>query len=526
MDYIKECETLIDQAWHIFKEIPLGEKYLERLSSLKVRLHQPCVLAIAGKVKAGKSSFLNALIGENLAKVGDLETTATINKFSFGTPEDANRPVKVVWDDGSESYETLEFMNSLQGHDETTLKKASKISFLQYFVNNPLLRELTLVDTPGTGAVVSEHQEIAERFFNLREKHKSQTLKCTSEADAVVYLMGAVANVRDKSFLDDFKTNTEGGIPLNAIGVLSKVDIDTQLLDNRLEQAAYLANSLREQLSTVIPVSAGIFNIVQQYQPYFHQWERIFKSIPEDTFYKMMKSEKLFLLPQYSSIPIEQRKEIKSDIPWSIFRTIAITLVESADVASATKKLYEISNIKEVKRIINDFFFCRSKTIRCSRVLSELYSLCLKVQTLGIYGLRTENDKFKRWEKFLNDQSHSVVANELLQYLKSNHKDDNEINSLESKLSLSLKTTIEKLQGIISDADLDFQMLQLLQREKQLFSSEEYLELSQLFGQYTHDSQSHYDNSARAGYWRGEIYFITSNVKRHIIQHAIHKYSI
>lgn len=82
MNPIEESEKLINKAWDLFQEIPLGRGYLERLSALKVRLHQPCELAIAGKVKAGKSSFLNALIGENLAKVGDLETTATINRFA------------------------------------------------------------------------------------------------------------------------------------------------------------------------------------------------------------------------------------------------------------------------------------------------------------------------------------------------------------------------------------------------------------------------------------------------------------
>lgn len=105
MNYIEESEKLINTAWSLFQEIPLGRSFLEQLSSLKLRLHQPCELAIAGKVKAGKSSFLNALIGEDLAKVGDLETTATINRFCYGKPENPSRPVKVVWDDGTSTYE-------------------------------------------------------------------------------------------------------------------------------------------------------------------------------------------------------------------------------------------------------------------------------------------------------------------------------------------------------------------------------------------------------------------------------------
>lgn len=264
MNPIEDSEKLIETAWSLFENIPFGRRYLEQLSDLKVRLHQPCELAIAGKVKAGKSSFLNVLIGEELAKVGDTETTATINRFCYGKPEFPDRPVKVVWDDGNVTYETQDFMNNLQGRGRDVLKVASKIDYLEYHIEHPMLRELILVDTPGTGAVVDEHQDVAEMYFNLREKHKQQTRVCTSHADAVVYLMGAVPNIRDKSFLDDFKSSTADGMPLNAIGVLSKVDIDATLLADRVEQANYLADCLKQQLTTVIPVSAGLCKAIQE----------------------------------------------------------------------------------------------------------------------------------------------------------------------------------------------------------------------------------------------------------------------
>lgn len=297
MNPIEESEKLIDLAWKLFEKIPLGRQQMKHLSALKVRLHQPCELAIAGKVKAGKSSFLNVLLGEDLAKVGDVETTATINRFCYGKPEFPDRPVKVAWEDGTVTFETLQFMDNLQGHDPEVMRTASRINYLEYRLEHPILKELTLVDTPGTGATVDEHQLVADAYFNLREKHKEQTRICTSQADAVVYLMGAVANVRDQSFLNDFKKNTEDGIPMNAIGVLSKVDVDTELLENKDVQAQYLAGCLKEQLSTVIPVSAGLYKTVQEKSCFFDGWQKNVKSIPPDTMKSMLKSEKLFTLP-------------------------------------------------------------------------------------------------------------------------------------------------------------------------------------------------------------------------------------
>jgi ATPase subunit of ABC transporter with duplicated ATPase domains len=59
---------------------------LERLSG---QVDQPCVVAVVGRMKAGKSTFINALLGEDLAKVGVTETTATINYFRYGNANPA-----------------------------------------------------------------------------------------------------------------------------------------------------------------------------------------------------------------------------------------------------------------------------------------------------------------------------------------------------------------------------------------------------------------------------------------------------
>ena len=66
---------------------------MERLAQ---QVDQPCVVAVVGRVKAGKSTFINALLGQDLAKVGTTETTATINYFRYGRP-DPERPVRCIW---------------------------------------------------------------------------------------------------------------------------------------------------------------------------------------------------------------------------------------------------------------------------------------------------------------------------------------------------------------------------------------------------------------------------------------------
>lgn len=524
MNYIENSEKLINTAWSLFQEIPLGRSFLEQLSSLKLRLHQPCELAIAGKVKAGKSSFLNALIGEDLAKVGDLETTATINRFCYGKPENPSRPVKVVWDDGTSTYETREFMDSIQSYDSATLAKASRIEYLEFQIENPLLRELTLVDTPGTGAVVDEHQQIAEEYFALRNKHKEQTRKCTSKADAVVYLLGAVANVRDKGFLDDFRSNTEDGIPFNTVGILAKVDIDVKMLEERNEQAKYLADSLKDQLCTVLPVSAGLYKALKDKETVLEEWQQLLKKIPQKTFSMMMKSQALFSADALSDIPSESRREMKGKMPWSIFRTIANTLYTTTNTDDALRELYDIANIESVKHIINDYFFNRSRTIRCTRILKELYKLVQQVQSFGMFQLRDENLKIGRWIEFANHEADQLEG--LNEYLKKRHLENEDLERLEAGLTYDLKAPIENLLLEIKQADEDFQTLQLLRNNKDLFSDEENEELNTLFGMYGPDKLTDIETiNQRCNYWRCEVYFIRNNTKRQIVQNAINKYN-
>jgi hypothetical protein len=75
---------------------------MERLSG---QVRERCVVAVVGQVKAGKSTFVNALLGGDLAKVGTTETTATIIYFSYGKPPDPEHPVRCHWRGGKTTYE-------------------------------------------------------------------------------------------------------------------------------------------------------------------------------------------------------------------------------------------------------------------------------------------------------------------------------------------------------------------------------------------------------------------------------------
>lgn len=103
------------------------------VSDLRNRLHEPFMFVIVGEVKAGKSSFVNALLatGNEITKVAPQPMTDTIQQIVYG----------------DEPSETM--VNPY-------LKKI--------MLPVEILRDIAIVDTPGTNTIVEHHQEITERF--------------------------------------------------------------------------------------------------------------------------------------------------------------------------------------------------------------------------------------------------------------------------------------------------------------------------------------------------------------------------
>ena len=535
---------MLDTASEYFSRINGCSGLLPEVDKLRSKLFLPCVLAVGGKVKAGKSSFINALLGKQLAKVGELETTATINMFRHIDEASAGysdeKPVKVVWNSGMETWESASFMDSLQGNDDATLKRAEGIAYLVFYVDNPILKELTLVDTPGTDAVVGEHQEVAERFFRLRKQHDTQTNEQMAEADAVIYLVGAVAGASAKQFLSDFQKTTTGASALNALGVLSKVDIDETLLARRQEQAEYVAESLKEELYTVIPVSAGMHDAVLENEERFPQLQQWLKAMPEKAFEYFMRSDKDYLTDQQAYLdaiyrgstttapPVDERRKMKGEVQWALFRSIARALYKADSVKTAKEQLLSIANINTVRQIIDERFFRRSKIIRCSRILKDLHTMALRVKRSSLIELDNNRADHDVWMSIIaagESQATKEAADALRRFISMQLPSKEEIKQLEDDLRQRLIIPIENLLQEIVDIDAGFQYLSILQSRRSVWPEEEYHELCYLFGMYgDFEFPEGFDMADRQAHWQYKASRLRDHRDQTIAEYAVECY--
>ena len=117
----------------------------EILRSRLTNLQAAALLVVVGEVKAGKSSFINALLREDVCEVAPGPCTVRIQELVYG----AERKVETL----GESWQRVSLPKEV-------------------------LREITMVDTPGTNSIVKDHQTITEKYI--------------PQSDLVVFVFSAV----------------------------------------------------------------------------------------------------------------------------------------------------------------------------------------------------------------------------------------------------------------------------------------------------------------------------------------------
>jgi tRNA U34 5-carboxymethylaminomethyl modifying GTPase MnmE/TrmE len=118
------------------RETDESPETVETLQTLSRSLADPLLFVVVGEVKAGKSSLLNAVFGQEFCKVDVLPATDKIYVFKYG---DAEHDVPVS-DDLTERYRPI-----------------------------PFLKNFNIVDTPGTNTIVASHHEITTSYVPLAD---------------------------------------------------------------------------------------------------------------------------------------------------------------------------------------------------------------------------------------------------------------------------------------------------------------------------------------------------------------------
>ncbi|HEY6500867.1 MAG TPA: GTPase [Streptosporangiaceae bacterium] len=168
-------------------------------------------MAIAGKVKAGKSTLLNAMVGEMVAATDAAECTKLVTWYQYAsTPRLTMFPKKGTPHPLPASRRDGRLIIDLNG------TPVDEVDRLVVDWPSRRLQATTLIDTPGIGSMTTENSERSAAFLLPEDE--------PATADAVVYLMRHL-HATDYEFLEAFSEyGTARASGLNAIAVLSRAD--------------------------------------------------------------------------------------------------------------------------------------------------------------------------------------------------------------------------------------------------------------------------------------------------------------
>ena len=189
-----------------------GTPHVDELRAIEARLTGPLRIAIAGRVKAGKSTLLNALVGARLAPTDAGECTKIVSWYKRG-------PTYQVIARGRDGQEHPLGFSRGNGNLDVQLGGHSEkdIAAIEVSVPTTALESITLIDTPGLASINDENSRRTRDFL-------ASDGDGPSDADAVVYLMRH-AHRTDVAFLDAFMDRTvSAASPVNAVAVLSRAD--------------------------------------------------------------------------------------------------------------------------------------------------------------------------------------------------------------------------------------------------------------------------------------------------------------
>jgi small GTP-binding protein len=183
-------------------------------------------LVVLGEFNHGKTTFVNALLGEPLLPAGITPTTATINHIVWGETPHARA---VLYDGGVVDIEPAQLSDYLTidgSHSEQT-------RYVELAYPAPILRDrVTLVDTPGVNDMNEARAEITYSYI--------------PRADAVVFLLDSTQPLKrsERTFIQQRLLRRSRD---KLIFVLGKADL---LRDDELQQVQAFA---AEHLAEIVP---------------------------------------------------------------------------------------------------------------------------------------------------------------------------------------------------------------------------------------------------------------------------------
>ena len=366
-DAIADADAVLRTAAEVYRRDSVA---LATISELRARLHEPLRLAIAGMVKAGKSTLLNAMLGEQIAPTDTGECTRVVTWYRYSaTPTitmhprvGAPRRMPIRRDGGR-------LVLSLDG------LTAEEVEWID--IGWPLegLKSVILIDTPGIGSL-SEHTSARTKRFLTPESSPSS-------ADAVVYLMRHLHGA-DVRFLEAFRDTAAGASQtVCAVGVLSRADeigsgrIDSLLSAGKVARRYERDGDLASLVLRVVPVAGLLAEGARTLRESEYIAFRELAALERADRDRLLVSADRFARPSSTTaLSMTVREDLLTR--FGIFGVRLATALIRGGVRSSSELselMVQQSGLIELQEFVAEQFHTRAATLKTRGVVLELQQL-------------------------------------------------------------------------------------------------------------------------------------------------------
>ncbi|MED4785227.1 dynamin family protein [Brevibacillus choshinensis] len=237
---IRKLASLLEQLQTMIQSILPDSPQAKHINELIEDIQQDYyTIAVVGEFKNGKSTFVNALLEQELMPVDVTPMTAAINAVFYGeTPSLQILKTSGVMEEQPLSRETLQAYTARGDFNPDDVK------YLKIHVPSPLLKNrVVLVDTPGVNDLNKHREDI--------------TMKFIPRADVVLFMLDITAPVKrtEEQFLRGTLLNQ--GID-NIVYVANFMDrLEEEEIDDTMDVIARrIANIIGQKEPALFPLSA------------------------------------------------------------------------------------------------------------------------------------------------------------------------------------------------------------------------------------------------------------------------------
>ncbi len=348
-----------------------SEEAGDSLREIVERLEGPIRLAISGKVKAGKSTLLNALIGESLAPTDAGECTRIVTWYRY-----SDRPYALVHPVDGEPVETTyvrsesAFEVGLGGRD------ADAIDHLEIGWPTSRLRHVVLIDTPGIASISTD---VSARTHRVLSAEQGQV----PVADAVLYLLRHTHS-SDLRFLESFHDDEVAeGTPVNTVGVLSRADeIGSARLD-AMEVAARVARRYQDEprlhrlCPIVVPVDGLLGHAATTLREVEYAALVAIAGAPPAAMAELLLTADRFALGESDVVAVERRGPMLDRLGLFGVR-LCVELIRAGTVATSSElcaRLDDVSGLDRLRAVVERQFDARARVLKARSAVAALREL-------------------------------------------------------------------------------------------------------------------------------------------------------